>query len=101
MVSYFSWLRRSFLRGMIRTIAWKLRGQGISFLRSTSISMILLNHNNKSFVPGLEKVRALPTMARLLVVSYRLFVVVNGHEGSSQNIGNTFLFMRNFESFRG
>jgi len=39
-------------------------------------------------------------MARLLVVSYRLFVVVNGHEGSSQNIGNTFLFMRNFESFR-
>ena len=78
-------------QGMIRTIAWKLRDQGISFLRSTSISMISLNHNSKSFVPGSEKVGALPTMARLLVVSYQLFVVVNGHEGSSQNIGNTFM----------
>ena len=56
--------------------------------RSTNISIISLNSNSKSFVPGLEKVAALPTVAQPLVVSYRLFVVVNRHEGSVW-IGNT------------
>jgi hypothetical protein len=91
MVSYFSWLKRSFLRVSFGLVARKRRDRGISLLRSTSISMISLNHNSKSFVPVLEKVGASPTVTQPLVVSYRLFVVVNRPRRVSQDIGNTFM----------